>query len=140
MVHLSARLPAAVRALRVRRVRVRLAAALLAFAAAGLYASSQAAAQGPGTAQGSPCDGQKLRWGYEVALVPGSDSGFSIDGIRMDQVPAECVGRTVEISYSAGSSVVQTTVAPLALGVIDRVDRGTLGNVVVTAASWAPTS
>lgn len=139
MVHLSTRLPAVMRTLRVRRVRVRLAAVLIAFAAAGLYASSQAAAQVPGTAQGAPCDGQQVRWGYEVALVPGSDKGFSIDGIRMDQVPAECLGRTVAIRYSAGDSVVRTAVAPLAPGVIDRVDRAAVGDVVVTAASWAPT-
>ena len=140
MTSLPARLLGASRALRVRRVRVRLAATLIAFGAAGLYASSQAAAQAPPAAQADACVAGQLRWGYEVGLVPGSDSGFSVDGIRVDAVPAGCVGHRVAITYSAGAAVVGSSVASLSVGVIDRVDRSGLGDVVVTAASLAPVS
>ena len=140
MTSVSARLQGVWRVLRVRRVRVRLAAVLVAFGAAGLYASSQAAAQAPAAATGDACVAAQVRWGYEVGLVPESDSGFSIDGIRVDAVPAACVGRRVAITYSAGTAVVSTSVASLAPGVIDRVDRTGLGDVVVTAASLVPAS
>lgn len=138
MTQASARLPALGRALRVRRVRVQLAATLAAFAAAGLYASAQAAAQTPGAAAPTGCGGGDVRWAYETTLVPGPDGGFSIDGIRMDAVPAACVGRRVAITYSAGATVVRTAVATLSEGVIDRVDRSATGAVVVTSAAWAP--
>ena len=91
-------------------------------------------------AQADACVAGQLRWGYEVGLVPGSDSGFSVDGIRVDAVPAGCVGHRVAITYSAGTSVVGSSVASLSVGVIDRVDRSGLGDVVVTAASLAPVS
>lgn len=138
MTPVSVRLPALGRALRVRRVRVQLAAILVAFAAAGLYASAQAAAQAPGVPAAAGCDSGDVRWGYETTLVPGADGGFSIDGIRMDAVPAACVGRQVAITYSAGAAVVRNAVVHLSEGVIDRVDRSTAGAVVVTSASWAP--
>lgn len=134
---------APIRSLRSRAFRLKLAAVLTAFSVAGLYASSQAMAQAPQSVSGavpSGCDGNQVRWGYEVGLVPGADRGFSIEGIRVDDVPSACVGRPVAITYSRGGTVVRQAVRPLDRGVIDRLDRSVVGDVVVTAASWAPVS
>ena len=139
----TARRAAPIRSLRSRAFRLRLAGVLTAFAVAGLYASSQAMAQQPeafaGAAGAVPaCDGGQVRWGYEVGLVPGADRGFSIEGIRVDDAPHECLGRPIAVTYSSGGTVVRQTVRPLALGVVDRLDRSVVGDVVVTTASWAP--
>jgi len=134
---------APIRSLRSRAFRLKLAAVLTAFSVAGLYASSQAMAQAPQSAAAavpSGCDGNQVRWGYEAGLVPGADGGFSIEGIRVDDVPAACVGRPVAITYSSGGTVVRREVRPLERGVIDRIDRSVVGDVLVTAASWAPVS
>ena len=141
MAHHVAPGPRSVRSLRSRAVRLKLAGVLLALAAAGLYASSQAAAQvlgPPGGTTGPRCDGSTVRWGYEVGLVQGAGGGFSIEGIRMDGVPAACIGVPVAITYSSDGTVVRRTVRPLAVGVVDRLDGSVLGDAVVTAASWAP--
>ena len=141
MAHHVAPGPRLVRPLRSRAARLKLAGVLLAFAVAGLYASSQAAAQALGPLSGTTgprCDGSTVRWGYEVGLVQGADGGFSIEGIRMDDVPAACLGMPVAITYTSGGTVVRQTVRPLAMGVVDRLDRSVVGDAVVTAASWAP--
>lgn len=130
------------RSFRSRPFRLKLAGVLTVFAAAGLYASSQAAAQAPGplTAHSSAasCDRDAVRWGYEVDLVPGAPSGFSIAGVRIDAAPAGCVGRPISITYSSDQGVVRRAVVPISVGVVDRLDRTRAGAVVVTAAGWSP--
>lgn len=140
--HAGTRRGAPFRSLRSRRGRLKLAGALAAFAVAGLYASSQAAAQVPGVSlgasAGSSCGAGQVRWGYEVGLVPGADRGFSIEGIRIDAVPDGCTGTPVAVTYLSGTKVVRQAVRLLTVGVVDRIDRAAVGDVVVTSASWAP--
>ena len=74
-----------------------------------------------------------------MSTAPRRPGDQTYDGLLVqDDLPAGCAGRSVAITYSSHGTVVRQAVRPLQLGVVDRVDRSAVGDVVVTAASWAP--